>query len=396
MLKGTACVLCCHSESKRAFAGRSIPRSRPRLRSTVTLVVKLGSSIVAGADGSLRSDVLDEVCSQVAELHAGGEEVLMVTSGAIARGRRLLGLSARPTAVDELQAASAVGQGSLFRAYEDRLAAGKVRAAQVLLTAFDMSERIHYLNARQTLQRLIAWHVVPVINENDTTATDEITFGDNDFLSAQVAIMVEARQLVLLTDQAGLHSADPREDPEAELITEIADAADLDHYEIGARTSAFGSGGMRSKVVAAQMASNSGVAVTICDGTARGTLLAAARGDRIGTSFHTHSTRAPSFKLWLRWSTPARGRVLVDAGAGSRLRESGSSLLPVGVVAIEGTFSAGDPVEVVDDRGIVGKGIAEHSSEVLTRLAGKRSAEVREILPSGAEEAIHRDRFVLT
>ena len=362
----------------------------------MTVVVKLGSSIVAGADGALRSDVLDGVCAQVAELHGGGEEVIMVTSGAIARGRRLLDLDARPTAVDELQAASAVGQGNLFRAYEDRLAAGGVRAAQVLLTAFDMSERINYLNARQTLQRLLAWHIVPVVNENDTTATDEITFGDNDFLSAQVAIMVEASRLVLLTDQAGLHSADPRTDPDAELVGEVADTAELEAYEIGARTSAFGSGGMRSKVVAAQMASNSGIAVTICDGTAAGTLLAAVRGEAVGTAFHTRSDRAPSFKLWLRWSTPARGRVVVDAGAGRVLRDRGSSLLPVGVVAVEGSFAAGDPVEVVDERGIVGKGIAEHSSEVLGQLLGKRSDEVKAILPDGAEEAIHRDRFVLT
>ena len=362
----------------------------------MTLVVKLGSSIVAAADGALRADVLDEVCSQVAELHEGGEEVVMVTSGAIARGRLLLGLQARPTAVDELQAASAVGQGPLFRAYEDRLAAHEVRAAQVLLTAFDMSERIHYLNARQTLQRLIAWHVVPVINENDTTATDEITFGDNDFLSAQVAIMIEARRLVLLTDQRGLHSADPRLDPDAPLVEEVADPAELDGYEIGVRTSTFGSGGMRSKVVAAQMASNSGVAVTICDGTASGTLLAAARGDRVGTSFLSGSRRAPSFKLWLRWAAPARGRILVDEGAGRVLRERGSSLLPVGIVAVEGAFAAGDPVEVVDGVGIVGKGISEHGSEVLARLLGKRSFEVREILPTGSEEAIHRDRFVLT
>lgn len=362
----------------------------------MTVVVKLGSSIVAGADGALRSDVLDEVCAQVGELHASGEEVIMVTSGAIARGRRLLGLATRPTAVDELQAASAVGQGSLFRAYEDRLATHEVRAAQILLTAFDMSERIHYLNARQTIQRLIEWHVVPVINENDTTATDEITFGDNDFLSAQVAIMVEARRLVLLTDQTGLYSADPRENPDARLIEQVSDAAELDAYEIGARASAFGSGGMRSKVVAAQMASNSGVAVTICDGTARGTLLAAARGERTGTSFHTRSNRAPSFKLWLRWSTPARGRLIVDDGAGEVLRKRGSSLLPVGVVSVEGSFSAGDPVEVVDGGGIVGKGISEHSSEVLGRLLGKRSAEVKAVMPDGAEEAIHRDRFVLT
>jgi len=238
----------------------------------MTLVVKLGSSIVAGPDGALRKDVLDSVCAQVAELHAGGEEIVMVTSGAIARGRRMLELASRPSAVDELQAASAVGQGSLFRSYEERLAAGGVRAAQVLLTAFDMSQRIHYLNARQTLQRLLAWHVVPVVNENDTTATDEITFGDNDFLSAQVAIMIEARKLILLTDQTGLFSADPRLDAGAELVAEVTDTAELDRYEIGSRGSQFGSGGMRSKVVAAQMASGSGIGVTICDGTVAGTL----------------------------------------------------------------------------------------------------------------------------
>ena len=362
----------------------------------MTLVVKLGSSIVAGADGALRTDVLDEVCAQVGELHGGGEEVVMVTSGAIARGRRLLGLERRPTAIDELQAASAVGQGSLFRSYEERLAAGGVRAAQVLLTAFDMSERIHYLNARQTLQRLLAWHVVPVINENDTTATDEITFGDNDFLSAQVAIMIEARRLVLLTDQPGLFTADPRHHPDARLVEWVDDPAELDLYDIGARTSTFGSGGMRSKVVAAQMAGGSGVAVTICDGTQPGTLLAAARGGRVGTEFSTTTQRAPSFKLWLRWATPVRGRIVVDRGAGRVLRERGSSLLPVGIVSVEGSFSAGDPVEVVDGDGIVGKGIAQHSSEALERLRGKRSDEVAELVGGGAEEAIHRDRFVLT
>jgi glutamate 5-kinase len=362
----------------------------------MTLVVKLGSSIVAGADGALRGDVLDAVCAQVAELHDGGEEIVMVTSGAIARGRRLLGLAERPSAVDELQAASAVGQGSLFSSYEERLAAADVRAAQVLLTAFDIAERINYLNARQTLQRLLAWHVVPVVNENDTTATDEITFGDNDFLSAQVAIMIEARRLILLTDQIGLFSADPRVNPDAVLVEHVGDAAELDTYEIGSRTSQFGSGGMRSKVVAAQMASGSGIGVTICDGTAPGTLLAAARGEQVGTSFTGRHDRAPSFKLWLRWATPAQGRLVVDDGAGRVLRESGSSLLPVGVTTVEGSFSAGDPVEVVDGDGIVGKGIAEHSSEVLQRLRGKRSAEIAEILAGGAEEAIHRDRFVLT
>ena len=179
----------------------------------MTVVAKLGSSIVAADDGELRGDVLDRVCAQVAELEKGGEKLVMVTSGAIARGMRLLELGRRPAAMDELQAASAVGQGDLFRAYEQRLAEHGVRSAQVLLTASDIAARTNYLNARQTLRRLLDWEVVPVVNENDTTATDEITFGDNDFLSAQVAILLDARLLVLLTDIEGLHTADPRQDP---------------------------------------------------------------------------------------------------------------------------------------------------------------------------------------
>src|SRR5829696_423918 len=203
----------------------------------MTVVAKLGSSIVADDDGALRSAVLDSVCAQVADLHHEGENVVLVTSGAIARGMRLMELHRRPSAIDEMQAASAIGQGSLFRAYEERLAAGDVHAAQVLLTSFDMSARMHYLNARQTLRRLLDWRAVPVINENDTTATDEITFGDNDFLSAQVAILLDARLLVLLTNTAGVHTADPRTDESAELIAEIDDPAQLESFEIGEHTS---------------------------------------------------------------------------------------------------------------------------------------------------------------
>ena len=361
----------------------------------MTVVAKLGSSIVAADDGELRADVLDSVCSQVAELHAGGEEIALVTSGAIARGMLLAGLRRRPREIDELQAASAVGQGSLYRAYEERLLAAGVAAAQVLLTSFDMSVRMHYLNARQTLRRLLAWHAVPVINENDTTATDEMTFGDNDFLSAQVAILLGARLLVLLTDTAGLHTADPRVDPDAALVAEVGDLAELDAYAIGDRTSAFGSGGMRSKVAAAEMSSAAGIPVVICDGTVPGTLAAAAAGEPIGTRFAPHPERTPSFKLWLRYAKPIRGRVVVDDGAARMLRESGSSLLPVGVTAVEGDFLAGDAVEVVSDGGAVGKGIVNYSAAELARIKGMRSDRVREAMPDGAEEAVHRDRFVL-
>ena len=361
----------------------------------MTVVVKLGSSIVADSEGVVRGDVLDAVCAQVAELHHGGEDVAMVTSGAIALGMRQIGLPQRPSSIEEMQAASAVGQGTLFRAYESRLAEREVHAAQVLLTSFDLAVRMHYLNARQALRKLLDWRAVPVVNENDTTATDEITFGDNDFLSAQVALLLGARLLVLLTDTPGLHTADPGRDPGARLVERVDDFAELDRYEIGDRTSPYGSGGMRSKVSAAGMASAAGIPAAICDGTAEGSLLAAARGDDVGTRFVAHPERTPAFKLWLRHAKPARGRVLVDAGAARVLRESGSSLLPVGIVGVEGEFDAGDAVDVVSDEARVGKGIVNYSSAELVRIKGMKSAEVLELLPNASEEAVHRDRFVL-
>src|SRR3954447_26465436 len=217
-----------------------------------TVVVKLGSSIVADERGEVRLDVLRGVCDQAAALYARGDSVVLVTSGAIARGMRLMDMPMRPSGMADLQAASAVGQGKLYRAYDELLAERGVPSAQVLLTFFDMSARSHYLNARQTLRRLLDWRVVPVINENDTTATDEISFGDNDFLAAQVAILLGADRLVLLTDTEGLHTADPHRDPAAERIPEVSDFEALDAYEIGVSSSPLGSGGMRSKVVAAE------------------------------------------------------------------------------------------------------------------------------------------------
>ena len=361
----------------------------------MTLVVKLGSSIVSADDGSLRTEVLDSVCAQAATLRRAGEPLVMVTSGSIARGIRLLGLEARPRSIDELQAASAVGQGSLFREYETRLEAGEAAAAQVLLTASDVANRTTYVNARQTLRRLLDWGVVPVINENDTTATDEITFGDNDFLAAQVAIMLEARLLVLLTNTDGVFSSDPSRDPDASLIEEVKDPADLDAMEIGDRTSAFGTGGMRSKVAAAGMASGSGIEVRICNGTVDGTLSRAAAGESAGTAFRALRSDAPAFKQWLRYAKPVAGRILVDEGAARVLRKSGSSLLPVGVTAIDGTFEAGDAVEVVSGETVIGKGIVNYSAGEADRIKGMKSAEVLKLMPQAAEELIHRDYFVL-
>ena len=241
-------------------------------------VIKLGSSIVADDAGELRADTIAHVCDAAAALHAAGEEVVIVTSGAIARGMRVMDLPVRPRAIDELQAASAVGQGKLYRVYDELLRERGVTTAQVLLTFFDMSARTHYLNARQTLARLLEWRVLPVINENDTTTTDEISFGDNDFLAAQVAVLVGADLLVLLTDTDGLYTANPDADPDARLVEEVTDFEMLGDFQIGHATSPLGSGGMRSKVVAAEMATAAGIRTVITNGRREGSVSAAVSG----------------------------------------------------------------------------------------------------------------------
>ena len=354
-------------------------------------VVKIGSSLVAEDDGTLREDVLAAICDQVAPLR----DAVIVTSGAIARGIRVMELSRRPAAIEDLQAASAVGQGKLFRVYDELLRHRGRISAQVLLTFHDMRERTHYLNARQTLRRLLDWGVVPVINENDTTATDEISFGDNDFLAAQVAVLLGAERLVLLTNTDGLYTANPVRDPGARLITEITDYAELERLAIGTETSALGSGGMRSKVGAAEMAAAAGIPTTICNGQRAGALGRVLAGEPEGTRFSPLSQRTSSFKLWLKYAKPSHGVVVVDAGAARALREGGTSLLPVGVVEVRGAFDAGDAVDVTTDGALVGKGIVNFSADELRRVKGLKSAQVQEVLPSAGEEAVHRDYFVL-
>jgi glutamate 5-kinase len=359
------------------------------------VVVKLGSSIVARDQGEVRLEVLSRICDELVELHRAGLQPVIVTSGAIARGMGVMGLPLRPRAMDELQAASAVGQGKLYQVYDELLRTRGMKTAQVLLTFFDVSARTHYLNARQTLRRLLEWGVVPVINENDTTTTDDISFGDNDFLAAQVAILIGAEVLVLLTDAEGVFTADPRRDPQARLVAEVTSFEQLDSLAIGHATSPLGSGGMRSKVVAAEMATAAGIPTVIASGLSPGALLSVAGGDQVGTRFSARPGRVSSFKLWLKYAKPTRGRVMVDAGAARALREGGTSLLPVGVVEVSGEFDAGDAVEVAFDEQVVGKGICNYSAAELRQVRGLKSAEVRSRLPRATEEAVHRDYFVL-
>jgi len=359
------------------------------------LVIKLGSSIVADDRGEVRADVLGRVCDELSQLHHAGRSLVVVTSGAIARGMGVMDIPLRPRAVDALQAASAVGQGKLYQVYDELLRARRVPTAQVLLTFFDISARTHYLNARQTLRKLLEWRVVPVINENDTTTTDEISFGNNDFLAAQVAILLGAELLLLLTDAAGVFSADPRSDPRARLISEVTEFESLERLDIGHTTSVLGSGGMRSKVVAAEMATAAGIPTVIASGLSAGTITAAAGSRPVGTRFAARASHYSSFKLWLKYAKPVRGSVLVDAGAAHALREGGTSLLPVGIIEVIGSFDAGDAVEVAHDGETVGKGISNYTAAELRRVRGLKSADVRELLPRASEEAVHRDYFVL-
>jgi glutamate 5-kinase len=322
-----------------------------------------------------------------------------------------MSLALRPRAIEELQAASAVGQGKLYQVYDELLRERGVPTAQVLLTFFDMSARTHYLNARQTLRKLLDWRVVPIINENDTTTTDEISFGNNDFLAAQVAILLGADLLLLLTDAAGVFTADPRVNPDARLVVDVPDFAELEALDIGHAASPLGSGGMRSKVVAAEMATAAGIPTVIASGLEPGVIPAAAAGagraggtygplgrggaGGVGTFFPAREGRYSSFKLWLKYAKPTRGRVLIDAGAARALREGGTSLLPVGVVDVVGSFEAGDAVEILFGDLAVGKGICNYSAVELRQVRGLQSGAVRELLPRASEEAIHRDYFVL-
>jgi glutamate 5-kinase len=354
------------------------------------VVVKLGSSTVVDARGRPRRARLRALASELAALRREGTPVCVVSSGAVALGLGRLGAAGRPADLPGLQAASAIGQGLLVAAWQDAFRTEDLRVGQVLLTAHDVRERGSYLNARATLETLLRLGAIPVVNENDSTATDEISFGDNDALAAQVAALLRARLLVLLTDADGLYTRDPRE-PGAEPVHEVRDHRLLDELDVrGSSSSGLGSGGMRSKVVAAEMASTSGVACVICSGARAGAVRDAIAGRRGGTRFPADERPVSAFKLWLRYGRPVAGRLLVDDGARAAVVEGGASLLSVGVRAVEGSFVSGDAVALCGLAGDeFGKGLASADAGALRRSAGRRSHE------AGVAEAVHRDNLVV-
>jgi glutamate 5-kinase len=359
------------------------------------LVVKLGSSTLVDAEGELRHEVLEARVRDLVRVRRQGHHPVLVTSGAIACGLGRLGISERPTALPDLQAASAVGQGVLFQRYAAAFAPHDVVPAQVLLTSNDLAVRSSYLNARNTLLRLTELGAVPVINENDTTATDEVTFGDNDVLAAQVALLLGARWLLLLTDREGLYGPGP--DGPVLLGDLPAGVAPEDVPLAEIPGSGIGRGGIESKIASASMATGGGVTCVIASGSADGVIPAVASGQHVGTRFGPAARPEGAFKLWLRHAKPTLGRIVVDAGAADALRERGTSLLAVGVLSAEGGFQAGDAVEVVvaGAGDLVGKGISAMSADEIEAVAGMKSEAVRERLPDAAPQVIHRDEFVL-
>ncbi|MGA0069086.1 MAG: glutamate 5-kinase [Miltoncostaeaceae bacterium] len=356
------------------------------------IVIKLGSSTLVDERGGLREEVLARRVAEVARLRAEGASPVLVSSGAIACGLGTLGFASRPEALPDLQAASAVGQGALFSRYITEFGRHGGVPGQVLLTSADLEHRASYLNARNTLERLVALGAVPVINENDTTATDELTFGDNDVLAAQVAILLRARLLVLLTDRDGLYA--PGADGPVRIDALAADTALDDIALADLPGSGRGRGGIASKLAAVAMATGSGTECVIASGEHDGVIPAAAEGGAAGTRFAASDRSDGAFKMWLRHAKPAQGRVVVDAGAVRALIDKGTSLLPVGVGACDGALAAGEAVLVVGPDGReVGKGIADLSADEIRTVRGMHSEDALVLLSSGSAEVIHRDRF---
>jgi glutamate 5-kinase len=359
-------------------------------------VVKIGSALLTNSSFGLDTTAIAGWVGQIAQLRARGIEVVLVSSGAVAAGMQRLGFSSRPHALHELQALAAVGQMGLVQLYESLFQRHGIHTAQVLLTHDDLANRERYLNARSTLRTLLTLSVVPVINENDTVATDEIRFGDNDTLAALVANLVEAELLIILTDQAGLYNKDPRQHPDAALVQE-GEAGDPRLLEMAGGAGSLGRGGMRTKLLAADKAQRSGAATVIASGHEPEILSRLLAGESIGTCLRPSHGRIAARKQWLAGHLQIRGNLTLDDGAVKVLRQAGKSLLPVGVKAVEGQFVRGEVVACLDQAGReVARGLMNYSSEETARIAGQPSDRIEAILGYVDEpELIHRDNMVL-
>ena len=361
------------------------------------IVVKVGSSLVTNEGRGLDEVAIGEWCRQLAALARDGREVVMVSSGAIAEGMKRLGWNTRPREVHELQAAAAVGQMGLAQMYETKLRENGMGSAQVLLTHADLADRERYLNARSTLLTLLKLRVLPVINENDTVVNDEIKFGDNDTLGALVANLVEADALIILTDQKGLYTADPRTDPSATFVNEARAGDPTLEVMAGGAGSSIGRGGMITKILAAKRAAGSGASTVIAWGREPGVLIRLSQGEAIGTLLTARTQKQQARKQWMADHLQLRGSVSVDDGASRKLLQEGKSLLPIGMTSVSGDFARGDVIAVRDSSGQeIARGLANYASAEARLLCRKPSSEFEALLGYAAEpEMVHRDNLVL-
>ena len=361
------------------------------------IVVKVGSSLVTNEGRGLDEAAIGEWCRQLAALVRDGRELVMVSSGAIAEGMKRLGWRTRPREIHELQAAAAVGQMGLAQMYETKLRENGLGSAQVLLTHADLADRERYLNARSTLLTLLQHGVLPVINENDTVVNDEIKFGDNDTLGALVANLVEADALVILTDQKGLYTADPRRDPGARFVHEARAGDPLLEAMAGGAGSSIGKGGMITKILAAKRAAGSGASTVIAWGRESDALIRLAKGESIGTLLVAQTQKQQARKQWMADHLQLRGSVCVDAGAVRQLCDGGKSLLPIGMTSVDGEFSRGDVIAIRDPSGReVARGLANYASAEARLLCRKPSSDFEGLLGYAAEpEMVHRDNLIL-
>ncbi len=361
------------------------------------VIVKVGSSLVTNEGRGLDHSAIAKWADQIAHLRRMGKQVVLVSSGAVAEGMLRLGFERRPVAIHELQACAAVGQMGLAQIYETNFRAHDLRTAQVLLTHADLADRERYLNARSTLFTLLELGVVPVINENDTVVTDEIKFGDNDTLGALVANLIEADALIILTDQRGLYTSDPRKNADATFVHE-AKAGDPELEAMaGGAGSGIGSGGMLTKILAARRAASSGAHTVIAWGREDQVLVRLAEGEAIGTQLTAQTARLTARKQWMADHLKTAGQVTLDAGAVQKLLEEGKSLLPIGVTDVGGDFGRGDVITCVDTTGkAIARGMSNYASTEVKRIMRKPSSEIAEILGYVEEvELIHRDNLVL-
>lgn len=367
------------------------------LKRAKRFVVKVGSVVLASSDSRLDQATMDHLASELLELRKAGKEVILVSSGAILAGMGQLGLKEKPRSIPLKQAVAAVGQSHLMRNYEEAFAPNGQRVAQVLLTQDDLQNRIRYLNARNTLFTLLGMGVIPIINENDTVAIDEIKFGDNDNLSALVATLVGADLLVILTDTEGLYTSDPRKDPSAQLVPLVKRITEEIKLWAGESTKGIGTGGMSTKVSAARIAASVGIPTIVANGLEKGVLQRVFSGEAVGTLFLPSPSKMKSRQRWLAFATRPHGQIVVDEGAKRALTHSGKSLLPSGILSTARPFQVGDVVSLLNPEGVeFARGLVNYTSEEVEKIKGLKSMEIEGVLGfKHSDEVVHRNNLVI-